>query len=166
MGPRDRHRHHRLPARLVLGGALPRPPLVCRARPLASAAPCLAGPARVTEAQTPPPATAPAAPPARPGPSAGAHAAPRTRPSARRKATAGRGAGTSGTAARPEPSAKVELSPAAALLSRAEADGTFDAQKVERLAEAIRDGSFQVDAEAIADKLLANAQELLGRTAQ
>lgn len=75
-------------------------------------------------------------------------------------------AGPSGATVRPEPSAKVELSPAAALLSRAEADGTFDTQKVERLAGAIRDGSFQVDAEAIADKLLANAQELLGRTAQ
>lgn len=75
-------------------------------------------------------------------------------------------AGASGSNARPEPSAKVELSPAAALLSRAEADGTFDAQKVDRLAAAIRDGSFQVDAETIADKLLANAQELLGRTAQ
>lgn len=74
--------------------------------------------------------------------------------------------GVSGTAARPEPSAKVELSPAAELLSRAQADGTFDAQKVERLAEAIRDGRFEVNAEAIADKLLANAQELLGRTAQ
>jgi negative regulator of flagellin synthesis FlgM len=73
---------------------------------------------------------------------------------------------SSGTAARPEPSAKVELSPAAALLSRAEADGSFDTQKVERLAAAIRDGSFQVDAETIADKLLANAQELLGRSAQ
>ena len=73
---------------------------------------------------------------------------------------------SSATAARPEPSAKVELSPAAALLARAQADGTFDAQKVEKLAEAIRNGSFQVDAEAIADKLLANAHELLGRSAQ
>jgi len=69
-------------------------------------------------------------------------------------------------AARPEPSAKVELSAAASLLARAYADGTFDAKKVERLAEAIRDGSFQVDANAIADKLLANAQELLGRKTQ
>lgn len=75
-------------------------------------------------------------------------------------------AGSSGTTARPEPSAKVELSTAAAVLARAQADGTFDTQKVERLAEAIRDGSFQVHAETIADKLLANAQELLGRTAQ
>lgn len=73
-------------------------------------------------------------------------------------------AGGHGTAARPEPSAKVELSAAASLLSRADADGSFDANKVERLAAAIRDGSFQVDADAIADKLLANAQELLGRS--
>ncbi len=69
-------------------------------------------------------------------------------------------------ATRPEPSAKVELSAAASLLARAESDGTFDANKVERLAQAIRDGSFQVDANAIADKLIANAQELLGRKTQ
>jgi flagellar biosynthesis anti-sigma factor FlgM len=31
----------------------------------------------------------------------------------------------------------------------------FDAEKVSRIAEAIRDGSFTVDAEAIADKLIA-----------
>lgn len=70
-------------------------------------------------------------------------------------------------AAQPEPSAKVELSAAASLLARAEADGGFDAQKVERLAAAIRDGSFRVDAEAIADKLIAGAHDmLLGRSSK
>jgi negative regulator of flagellin synthesis FlgM len=56
-----------------------------------------------------------------------------------------------------EPSAKVALSNAALA-------GDFDAEKVERIAQAIRDGKFQVNAEAIADKLIANAADLLGRT--
>jgi negative regulator of flagellin synthesis FlgM len=71
------------------------------------------------------------------------------------------GTATAGTAA--EPSAKVELSTAATLMAKAAEDGSFDAAKVERIAAAIRDGKFQVNAEAIADKLIVNAEELLGR---
>jgi len=63
-------------------------------------------------------------------------------------------------AARPEASAKVALSPAAALLVT-DSNAEFDAEKVARIAQAIRDGKFQVNAEAIADKLIANAKELL-----
>lgn len=66
-----------------------------------------------------------------------------------------------GTAA--EPSAKVELSSTAALQGADAQDGTFDAEKVQRLAQAIKDGKFEVNPEAIADKLIANAQELLGQ---
>ncbi|MBI5256471.1 MAG: flagellar biosynthesis anti-sigma factor FlgM [Burkholderiales bacterium] len=68
--------------------------------------------------------------------------------------------GGSGNAA--EPSAKVELS-AGALMGAAEGDSTavFDAAKVQRISDAIRDGKFEVNAEAIADKLIANAHELL-----
>ena len=62
-----------------------------------------------------------------------------------------------------EASTQVALSPAASLLSGHAADATFDAKKVERIAQAIRDGKFTVNAEAIADKLILNAQELLGR---
>jgi negative regulator of flagellin synthesis FlgM len=62
-----------------------------------------------------------------------------------------------------EASAKVALSPAASLLSGLAADPTFDSAKVERIAQAIRDGKFEVNPEAIADKLIQNAQELLGR---
>ena len=62
-----------------------------------------------------------------------------------------------------EASTQVELSPAATLLSGAATDASFDAKKVERIAQAIRDGKFSVNAEAIADKLILNAQELLGR---
>jgi negative regulator of flagellin synthesis FlgM len=60
-----------------------------------------------------------------------------------------------------EPSAQVQLSPAAAGL--AGADPTFDSEKVDRIAQAIRAGEFKINAEAIADKLIVNAQELLGR---
>lgn len=62
-----------------------------------------------------------------------------------------------------EASAKVELSSAASLISGTPTDATFDAAKVERIAQAIRDGKFEVNPEVIADKLIVNAQELLGR---
>lgn len=39
-----------------------------------------------------------------------------------------------------------------------------DTDKVNTVRAAIEDGSYQVNAEAIADKLLANAQEMLNRT--
>jgi negative regulator of flagellin synthesis FlgM len=68
-----------------------------------------------------------------------------------------------GPSANPQagPSAHVELSSTASLLDAGAADGTFDAEKVARLAQAIKDGKFQVNPEVIADKLIANAQELL-----
>lgn len=59
-----------------------------------------------------------------------------------------------------EASAQVALSPAASLLV-GDNGAEFDAQKVARIAQAIRDGKFEVNAGAIADKLIANAQELL-----
>lgn len=62
-------------------------------------------------------------------------------------------------------SAKVELSSTAAtLLSGVRgAPAEIDAAKVARIAEAIANGTFKIDAEAIADRLIANAQEVLGR---
>lgn len=69
----------------------------------------------------------------------------------------------SAAAASPDASAKVQLSSGAeALRANAEA-AEFDAGKVERLSQAIADGTYKVNAEAIADKLIANAQELLGK---
>jgi negative regulator of flagellin synthesis FlgM len=62
-----------------------------------------------------------------------------------------------------EPSAQVALSPAASLLGKVSDDPAFDAAKVERIAAAIREGKYQINAEAIADKLIVNAEELLGR---
>jgi negative regulator of flagellin synthesis FlgM len=60
-----------------------------------------------------------------------------------------------------EPSARVQLSPEVALGGNEAARADFDAEKVERIALAIREGRFRVNAEAIADQLIANAQELL-----
>lgn len=72
-----------------------------------------------------------------------------------------RPASGSDAAASSESSTQVALSPTAALLGAS--DPSFDTAKVERIAQAIRDGSFRVNAGAIADKLIDNAQELLAR---
>lgn len=64
----------------------------------------------------------------------------------------------------PEASAQIELSSnASKLMAGVPEDGSFDAQKVQRIAQAISDGKFSINADAIADKLIANAQEMLGR---
>jgi negative regulator of flagellin synthesis FlgM len=60
-------------------------------------------------------------------------------------------------------SAQVSISPTGSAIAEAAADPSFDAAKVERIAQAIRDGKFQVNPEKIADKLIANAQDLLKR---
>jgi negative regulator of flagellin synthesis FlgM len=60
-----------------------------------------------------------------------------------------------------EASAKVELSAAASLLAAEGNTADFDAEKVARIAQAIRDGKFEVNADAIADKLLAHTRDLL-----
>lgn len=73
-----------------------------------------------------------------------------------------KGAATA-TPAAAEASAQVELSQAAAALATPAGEASFDGAKVERIAQAIRDGKFTVNPEAIADKLIVNAQELLGR---
>ncbi|MES2991710.1 MAG: flagellar biosynthesis anti-sigma factor FlgM [Pseudomonadota bacterium] len=60
-----------------------------------------------------------------------------------------------------EPSATLELSNTAATLLTSGATAEFDAEKVARISKAIEDGTFQINPEAIADKLIANAQEVL-----
>jgi negative regulator of flagellin synthesis FlgM len=62
-----------------------------------------------------------------------------------------------------DPSAKVELSSSAASLMAGSSSADFDAEKVSRISQAIEDGSYKVNAEVIADKLIANAQEVLGK---
>ena len=71
--------------------------------------------------------------------------------------------GTRGTAApaAAEPSATIELSNTAASLLTGGATPEFDAEKVARISKAIEDGTFKINPDAIADKLIANAQEVL-----
>jgi negative regulator of flagellin synthesis FlgM len=78
---------------------------------------------------------------------------------AQRKAPSGGDA----KAAPVEASAKVELSAAASLLAAEGNTADFDAEKVARIAQAIRDGKFEVNAGAIADKLLDGSRELMRR---
>jgi negative regulator of flagellin synthesis FlgM len=93
-----------------------------------------------------------------PAPAAGTPAAPAE---AAAKATAG--AHATG-AANVDASATVALSSTAStLLSGGAASGEFDADKVARISAQLADGSFKVNPEAIADKLIANAQELLAK---
>ncbi len=66
-----------------------------------------------------------------------------------------------GAAAPKEASAQVQLSETVSQLSAGGTEGVFDAEKVERISNAIREGKFQINADAIADKLISNAQELL-----
>jgi len=58
----------------------------------------------------------------------------------------------------------VRLSEAARTLQQVEAagGGSFDARKVEAVRLALANGTFSVNAQVVADRLLANAQELLG----
>ncbi len=66
-------------------------------------------------------------------------------------------------ASAPDESAKVALSSTVESLRAGGTASDFDAEKVARVAQAIAEGSFKVNPEAIADKLIANAQEVLGR---
>ncbi|NIM41649.1 MAG: flagellar biosynthesis anti-sigma factor FlgM [Hydrogenophaga sp.] len=60
----------------------------------------------------------------------------------------------------PQPGVTVTLSSAAAV-GGASDSAVFNAEKVAAVKKSIEDGSFQVNPEAIADKLLANAAEML-----
>lgn len=85
-----------------------------------------------------------------------------------RKPAAGTAAGGSAIgkpelASQASPGTKVQLGATAALGIEPDGEGAFDAAKVERISQAIRDGTLRIDAGAIADRLIANAQELLDR---
>lgn len=75
-------------------------------------------------------------------------------------------AAAAGSAAKPQPGAGVTVtlsSSASQAISGSGGSGNdvFNAEKVEAMKAAIADGSFKVNAEAIADKMLANAAEML-----
>ena len=78
--------------------------------------------------------------------------------------TASSSASANAAAAAPEAGVQVDLSSAAAkLLEGGGDDGSFDAAKVDRITQAISEGRFTVNAEAVADKLVANSTEVLDR---
>lgn len=58
-------------------------------------------------------------------------------------------------------SAKIAISSSAETLLSGSGHADFDTAKVARITRAIEDGSFKVNPEAIADKLIANAKEVL-----
>lgn len=81
----------------------------------------------------------------------------------RSKGAAQAQAATAG-AGKPQASAQIELSSTASkLLNGVSEEGSFDAEKVGRISKAISEGKFSINADAIADKLIANAQEMLSR---
>ena len=73
------------------------------------------------------------------------------------------GAASSAAAAKPQAGVQVTLSSATQSLSATGSGSSdvFNAEKVEAMKAAIANGTFQVNAEAIADKMLANAAEML-----
>ena len=79
------------------------------------------------------------------------------------RSTAGEAKAQEASAAQTDPSAKVELSNTAATLLSGGANSEFDADKVARIAQAISEGKFEINAEKIADRLIANAHEVLGK---
>jgi negative regulator of flagellin synthesis FlgM len=58
-------------------------------------------------------------------------------------------------------STKVALSSAASLLSTSGGAAVFDTEKVARVQEAIANGTYVINPEAIASRLIANAKEVL-----
>lgn len=68
------------------------------------------------------------------------------------------------TPATPDASAKIELSSAATGLMAGGSTAEFDAEKVARISKQIEEGSFKINPEVIADKLISNAQEVLTKT--
>lgn len=74
-----------------------------------------------------------------------------------------RSSGTKKTAAGSD---EVQLSSLSAQLSASDAEPAFDAARVAEIKQAIADGRFSINAEAIADRLIASAKELVGRHPQ
>ena len=60
-------------------------------------------------------------------------------------------------------SAKVEISSTASTLLAGGSSAEFDSAKVGRISDAVAAGTFKPNPEAIADKLISNARELLGK---
>lgn len=85
-------------------------------------------------------------------------------PAKGRQSTPARAAASQGGS--PSAGVAVTVSTLARTLAAAHADEApeIDAEKVSSVRAAIQQGTYKVNAEAIADKLLANAQEILKRS--
>jgi len=84
------------------------------------------------------------------------------------KSTAPASIAQQGAQTAPSIGASVSVSTLARTLESADKGVTsdFDRKKVAEMRAAIKDGTFKVNPEAIADKLLSNAQEMLSVTAR
>lgn len=69
--------------------------------------------------------------------------------------------GLAAATAQPQAGVTVTLSSSASQALSSGGNDVFNAEKVEAMKQAIADGSFKVNAEAIADKMLSNAAEML-----
>ena len=96
-------------------------------------------------------------------PGALAQAAP-AKQQAKAAAQAAGGLAASASSAAAAAGVPVTLSSAAKALEQTSRNqGDFDAGKVKAVRSAIESGTFKVDAEVVADKMLANTQELIAR---
>ena len=84
---------------------------------------------------------------------------------AERPSAGAEAAAAAGAAAKPQPTSGVTVtlssSTTQALSGAGGSSDVFNSEKVEAMKAAIANGSFQVNAEAIADKMLSNAAEML-----
>jgi len=62
-----------------------------------------------------------------------------------------------------ETAVSVRLSGGLTSLSAQDSVAEFDAGRVEQIKQSIREGSFQVDSGVVADKLIANVNDLFGK---
>lgn len=60
-----------------------------------------------------------------------------------------------------EASTKVNISQSATLMDKDSGDGVVNMDKVREIAQAIRNGQFKVNPEAIADKLISSTSDLM-----
>lgn len=86
------------------------------------------------------------------------------KPPGTERVTAGRAGGVSDPVSGPLPVDKVSLSSQSPTFAGTAGEVPFDDRKVEEVRRAIAEGRFPVDARKVADRLLADARELLGLT--